>query len=114
MKATEILTGAGHSVRFYPALREIAGGTIPAILLGQLLYWTGRDSIEGGWIYKNHRDIEETTGLSLHEQLEALTKLRKSNLLTEWWDRDAHKIYMKVNTDIVQIALYHSRDEEKE
>src|ERR1700752_4102186 len=48
-------------VAFPPQLVPLAGGLAPALLLGQLLYWTGKQRDPDGWIYKQQVEFQQET-----------------------------------------------------
>lgn len=54
-------------IAYHPAFAR-AWGVKAAILLGQLIYWHGKQANQDGWIRKTVAEIDEETALSEYEQ----------------------------------------------
>ena len=67
-------------VAFSPKLSQVLGSNNAAILIGQLLYWTGKGAHDP-WIFKTIEDMKEETGLSRSEQDTAIRKCKKKGVL---------------------------------
>jgi len=52
MKVTSVIASIGQPITYYPALAKALESIPAAIFLAQLIYWTGKQADEGGWIYK--------------------------------------------------------------
>lgn len=52
-----------------------------ALMLSQLIYWTGRGSIDDGWIFKSHLDWEAEIGLSRYKSTKAKNLLEKKGVI---------------------------------
>ena len=69
---------SGYAITYHPDLaRKI--GVPEAIILGQLLYWSGK--AKSDWLYKTVAELEEETALSKHRQLRALRSLEDRGLV---------------------------------
>lgn len=68
-------------VAFYPAL-AVALDSIPAaIMLGQLLYWHGKQKDPDGWIRKSAAEMEEETAVTARQQEYARPVLTEKGLI---------------------------------
>jgi hypothetical protein len=84
-------------IAYWPALARKVGGVKAAIMLGQLLYWSGDKSAQkrDGWFYKSVNEFELETGLNKVEQQSARKKLVALGLIEAelrglhpvWWYR---------------------------
>lgn len=99
MKPSDVLRDIGRPMAYYPALAKITGGVKPAILLCQLMYWTGKQHDPDGWIYKVSSEIEAETGMTWREQQQARKKLVQRKLISEQRDYLNHRILFKVECD---------------
>jgi hypothetical protein len=64
----QLLNALGaRPIAYHPAFAR-AWGVKAAILLGQLIYWHGKQANPDGWIRKTVAEIEEETALSENEQ----------------------------------------------
>jgi len=72
-------------------------GVNSGILLSQLIFWNGMGSLAGGWIYKTIAEFETETGLSRTQQLNALQKLAKLNIIEIKYASIPRKRHLKVN-----------------
>lgn len=72
---SELLTC--RPVAYWPVLARRVGGVQEAIMLSQLLYWNGVQTVKerGGWLYKSVDDMTMETGLSKEQQQTARAKL---------------------------------------
>ncbi|HET6846376.1 MAG TPA: hypothetical protein VFH29_06040 [Anaerolineales bacterium] len=126
MKISDLFQDAGRPVAYFPRLRRITGSVNAALLLCQLLYWSGRECSDDGWVYKraeivaedpdgaldpSNQSIEFETGLSYKEQRLARQQLRSRGLLRERHDRLKHRLLFKVDFDAVQ-RLWESQHEQ--
>lgn len=101
MKLSDFLTEVGHPVAYYPSLARALGGVKQAVLLCQLIYWTGRGSKQDGWVYKTQEELLNETGLSFDEQRTARKSLIKAKVLEERYARLEHRMYFRINTEIL-------------
>lgn len=116
MKLDEIIPEAGRPIAYYPRLRQIAGSTNAAILLCQLIYWTGKQRDPDGWIQKRAKPGESTnfgpfeqsladeTGMTYDEELTARRLLRPRGLIKERLDRVNHCVYFRVDLEVLKRA----------
>jgi hypothetical protein len=70
-------------VAYHPRLAEVLGGTDEALFVSQLLYWDGKGSTPGRWIYKTQPEWARETGLSRYKQLRIRRHLRELGVLQE-------------------------------
>jgi hypothetical protein len=69
-KTVQALCG-GRVVAYSPGLARRVGGVKAAVMLSQLLYWSGMPDVRqrGGWLYKSVEEMERgyrTTNLEGH------------------------------------------------
>lgn len=98
MKLSDILSGLGRTIAYYPGLARIIG-VKECVLLCQLIYWRDKSSIDGGWVYKSRLEILNETGLSHEEQETVRKNLKESGLLEDEYKRAEHKLYLRVNLE---------------
>lgn len=98
MKLTEVLSGLGRTVAYYPGLARIVG-VKECVLLCQFIYWHDKSQTADGWVYKTRDDIETETGLSHEEQATARKKLKGMGLWEEQNQRWDHKMMYRVNME---------------
>lgn len=77
---SELLT---RPIAFHPIFSRVAGGATAGLFLSQLFYWTGRGADPDGWIYKEAKDFQAETTLTVDEQRTARRKLRNLQVLKE-------------------------------
>lgn len=80
---------------YYPRLAELCGSVKAAVMLSQLLYWTGDDTVQqrDGWFYKSQPDLTRETGLVKVEQQTARAELVERGIIKAelrgmprvWW-----------------------------
>ncbi len=99
MKLDEVVPQAGRPIAYYPRLRQIAGSTNAAILLCQLIYWTGKQRDTEGWIFKTAEELADQTGLTYKEQFDARRRLRQRGFLFDRYARSEHQLYFRLNLD---------------
>jgi hypothetical protein len=104
MKLTDILPEVGRPVAYFPRLRRMAGSVNAALLLCQLIYWTGKEASRDGWIYKTAEEIERETGLTRWEQQTARKLLVDRGLLTERYERRHNRMYFRVCQEQLKTA----------
>jgi hypothetical protein len=63
MKFSDVFTGLGRPVVYYPSLNAITGGVGATVFLANLFQWSGTQRDPDGWIYKTQEEIEAETGL---------------------------------------------------
>ena len=71
-------------VAYWPALARKVGGVKAAVMLSQLMYWHGDESVKkraGNWILKSVSDLEKETGLTKLEQQTARDILSESGVI---------------------------------
>jgi len=92
----------GPCVTYYPSLARSLG-LKESIFLCQLIYWTprGRHEKGDGWIYKSVEEMEKETGLGYKEQARLRKALVERNILEERYERQSHRLYVKVNADVL-------------
>lgn len=83
MKVTSVIASIGQPITYYPALAKALESIPAAIFLAQLIYWTGKQKDESGWIYKSREEWEEETSLTRSQQESARGILREKGLIEE-------------------------------
>ena len=109
----------GNIVAFRPALVKITGSIKAALMLSQLLYWAENPTAQkrDGWFYKTVEELEQETGLSRVEQLNAREALLSRGLIEaemrgvprRWWYRVISSASMtnSLNEKVIE-SLSHS------
>jgi hypothetical protein len=70
-------------VAYHPRLAVVLGGTDEALFASQLLFWEGKGSTPGRWIYKTQPEWTRETGLSRYKQLRVRRHLCALGVLQE-------------------------------
>jgi hypothetical protein len=83
MKKENILELLKRPIAFHPIFAKVTQSVNAGLFLSQLLYWTDKGRIEGGWIYKTAAEWREETCLTQDEQRTARKKLKSLDLLQE-------------------------------
>lgn len=104
MRPSDLVRDFGQPVAYYPGLVKHFGSVNAAVLFCQFFYWTGKEVSELG-IYKTTEEIEQETGLSYEEQLTARKKLKRRGVLKETNKRLEHRIYYRIDTDVLDMLL---------
>ncbi len=105
MKLSEVFGVPLRTIPFSPLLAKVAGSISAAILLAQLLHWTGKGQDPDGWIYKSSEELELETGLTYDQQMNARLKLRARGLIQERYRRRSNTLYFKVNLEVLTGAV---------
>jgi hypothetical protein len=103
--------GVIRLVAYYPQLAPLVGGPTAALLLCQLLFWTGRQRDPEGWIYKEQAEWSAETGLSRRAQEGARQKLRACGILEERYGDFPRRLSYRVNLSALGDAwraAYHT------
>jgi hypothetical protein len=77
-------------------------GLAAGIYLRQLVFWTGKKSIDPDWIYKTEEEMEAETGLRRRGQREARKVLGRYEVLQERYGGLPRKLWYRV--DLVKLA----------
>jgi len=77
-------------------------GPAAGIYLRQLVFWTGKKSIDPDWIYKTEEEMEAETGLRRRGQREARKVLGSYEVLQELYRGLPRKLWYRV--DLVKLA----------
>lgn len=101
MKLTDFISDIGRPVAYYPGLKKITKSTTATILLCQLIYWTGKQADQNGWIYKTSADLEDETGLTYDEQKTARTQLIKLGFIEEIYRRLDHQMAFRIMANAI-------------
>lgn len=81
------------------------GGVTGALMLSQLVYWTGKERSGDGWIFKTQAELEEETGLTRAEQETARRRLVKIGVLKEKLEGLPARLHFKIVVDTLWIKL---------
>lgn len=101
MKLSDFLFNIGRPVAFYPGLVKALGSMKQAVFICQMAYWKDKGDDPEGWIYKTSEEIESETSLTYKEQIKVRDRLVKINALEERYARTEHKMYFRVNWDVI-------------
>ena len=77
----ESVSGQSNILTIPRIFIEATGDIESALLLSQLLYWTGRSTRPDGYIYKTYREWQEEIGLTQHQVSRATNKLKSFGIL---------------------------------
>lgn len=84
-------------IAFHRSFVAPCGGILPALLLSQALYWSGRTTDQEGWFFKTQAEWAEETALTRYEQESAREKLRTRGILEEKRQGVPARLYYRVN-----------------
>jgi len=100
----EILT-PNNLIALPVILVDLTGDYESAIMLSQLIYWTGRT--KDGWIYKTYNDWHEELRLSEHKARKAKKTLEKLGLIETKLKKanGTPVVHYKINKDILVEKL---------
>jgi hypothetical protein len=104
MKFSDVFTGLGRPVVYYPSLNAITGGVGATVFLANLFQWSGTQRDPDGWIYKTQEEIEAETGLSRREQETARKQLRAATLLREERRGVPARLYYLIQIETLNAA----------
>ncbi|BEU21590.1 hypothetical protein [Paraburkholderia sp. 22B1P] len=104
MKLADFLRDIGRPIAYYPGLARKIGGVKAAVLFCQIFYWQGRASSPLG-VYKTVEELEAETGLTYEEQRAARKSLTSLGLLIETRKRLEHKVYFRIDEDILDSLV---------
>ena len=80
-----------------------------ALILSQLVYWTGRQTDPNGWIYKSYKEWDEEIFLSQKAIMTAVKKLKKLGVL----DTAVRKIRLPSGMLTNQTCVHYRIDQDK-
>jgi len=104
MKFSDVFTGIGRPVVYYPSLNAITGGVAATVFLANLFQWSGTQRDPNGWIFKTQEEIEVETGLSRREQETARKQLRTATLLKEERRGVPARLYYLIQVETLNAA----------
>jgi len=104
MKFSDVFTGLGRPVVYYPSLNAITGSVAATVFLANLFQWSGTQRDPDGWIYKTQEEIEMETGLSRREQETARKQLRAATLLREERRGVPARLYYLIHVETLNAA----------
>ncbi len=104
MKFSDVFTGLGRPVVYYPSLNAITGSVAATVFLANLFQWSGTQRDPDGWIYKTQEEIEVETGLSRREQETARKQLRAATLLREERRGVPARLYYLIHVETLNAA----------
>lgn len=103
MKLTDLLD---RPIAYQRCFVPIAGTVSGAVFLSQLLYWSSRSTITGGWIYKTRKEWQEETGLTRYEQESVRRVLRGKGILFEKKFGVPCKVYFRLDDGVLRNYLH--------
>lgn len=104
MTKEDLMHILGRPIAFQRPLVRF-GGVTGALMLSQLIYWSGKEKSGDGWIYKTQVDLEEETGLTRYEQETARKRLVKLEVLEEKLEGLPARLYFKINFNTLWMQL---------
>jgi hypothetical protein len=103
-------------VAYHADLAKAVDSVTAGLFLSQMLYWTGKGSAPGGWIYKTQAELYSETGMGRREQETARKVLKKVKVLYEERRGIPALLYYKVDLDelakVLKEYYEHSNDSE--
>ena len=102
MKVTSVIGSIGQPITYYPTLAKALESIPAAIFLAQLIYWTGKQRDEDGWIYKTRDEWENETGLIRTQQENARAILREKGLIEEGQFGFNRIKHYRINSDEIE------------
>lgn len=100
MRLSELIKGLGNPVAYFPELARCLGDVNDCIILSQLIYWSDKGN-KDGWFYKSADELEKETAINYYQQLKSRKRLKKLGILKEEHRRLEHRIYFKINVDVL-------------
>lgn len=108
-------------VAYYPALAKRVGGVPAAVMLSQLIYWSGTTTVidRDGWFYKAVDEMESETGLTKYQQQIARRDLLSREVIEAklkgmprvWWYRvDMDRLVKYLNNTNPIGSINHPMD----
>ena len=76
-----------------------------ALMLSQLVYWTSRTKDHDGWVYKDHHEWTQETGLTRKEQHTARKTLKSLGFISEKKHGVPPRIFFRVERENLYKAL---------
>lgn len=96
---------ADKPVAYHPLLARTCGGVLAGVFLSQILYWTPRGKLPGGWIWKTQAEMEDETGLTRSNQGTARRKLKKLGVLEEKLRGIPARLHYRINVAKLQELI---------
>ena len=104
MIRSTLLHSIGRPIAFHPGLVPILGSVNAVLFFGQIFYWQDKAASDFG-VYKTAEEIQQETGLTYREQANAREKLRACGVLIETEKRLEHRIYFRIDFDVLDELL---------
>ncbi|WP_347452826.1 DNA-binding protein [Acinetobacter thermotolerans] len=76
-----------------------------ALMLSQLVYWTARTKDRDGWVYKDHHEWTQETGLTRKEQHTARKTLKSLGFISEKKHGVPPRVFFRVERENLYKAL---------
>lgn len=98
---TDLQNLLGRPVAYWPVLSNLLGSDTAAIMLSQMLYWTGVKTVaaRGGWFWKSVSDMTAETGLSRDKQQVARSVLIRLGVIDAALTGIPRRWHYRVNMD---------------
>lgn len=104
MNRSTLLHAIGRPIAFHPGLVPILGSVNAVLFFGQIFYWQDKTDSPIG-VYKSSDEIQQETGLTYREQVNAREKLRDCGVLIETEKRLEHRIYFRIDMGALDALL---------
>lgn len=83
----------------------IGCGINGALMLSQLVYWTSRTKDANGWIYKDHHEWTQETGLTRKEQHTARKTLKELGFISEKKHGVPPRVFFRIERETLYKSL---------
>lgn len=95
-----------RGVWYQPAIAHLVGSVNAGIFMSQLLYWHGKGTGKGGWIYKTVEEMKRETALSRSNQETAIKVLENTGLIEVRLAGIPRKRHFRIQMTSVTIQLH--------
>lgn len=99
MRVADVLAGLGRPVVFHAELARALDSIPAALMLSQLLYWTGKEADGDGWIYKTESEWDDELALGRSAYKNARAELVSLGLIEHARRGMPAKPYYRVDPD---------------
>ena len=100
-------------ISYHGCFAKAGGGVQAGVFLAQLLYWTPRGKLEGGWVWKTKADWTRETGMTVTEIDHARRELKRRGILEEKLTGVPATLHYRVDMERLAKLLSEGYEEEK-
>jgi len=76
-----------------------------ALIISQLLYWTGKGRDGDGWTTKCSKELYQETGVTTRSQRRIRKRLGDAGLVEFVYHNSSHSFRYKINMDLLRLSL---------